>query len=109
VDIDTMGRILTVFISIGLTFVGTLVAGIEVSGNPAWLMLSMALVVPLLLLPRLSQRWRTVGANCVPIMQIRQEVRRERVRAPIFSYISPLGFVAVLAFCGMVLLGRLQR
>jgi hypothetical protein len=62
----------------------------------------MALLVALRLLPSLSQRWRTVGANCIPIMRIRRELHRERVKVPLFSYASRLGPVAVLAFVGMV-------
>jgi hypothetical protein len=100
-----VGRILSVFLAIGLTFVGALAAGIDIHGKPmrTELILSpMILVVSLLLSPRLSQRWRTVGANCIPILSIRQEVRRERVTVPLFSYVSPLGVVVALAFCGIV-------
>ena len=79
------------FLHLGLPFVGALAAGIGIHGKPIWFWLSaMALYFPLRSLPSLSQRWRTVGVNCVPIMRIRQEVHRERVKVPLFSYISPL-------------------
>lgn len=96
------GRILSVFLAIGLTFVGAQAAGIDIHGKPIELMLSTMTGIPLLLLPSLSQRWRTVGANCIPISRIGQKVRSERVRVPLFTYISPLGLVTVLAFFGLV-------
>jgi hypothetical protein len=102
------GRVLLILVGGGLPVATFVAVGIDIHGKQIELMFaSMALGIPLMLLPSLSQRWRSVGANRIPISRIRREVRRERVRVPLFSYISPLGMVAVLAFCGMVFFAML--
>ena len=100
------GWIAAIASSVVLNLVVVLYAGVKPgTAGYGWILVAtIAAVVMSLLLPRISQAFRLIGPNRIPLRAIKRAVRRQRVRSPWFGYMRPAGIVAMLVLAAGILL-----